>query len=274
MTSAEQIKPNRKNALKSSGPKSPGGKAIVALNAIQHGVLTSRMLIDGEDAGVFHTLLTQLRGDFEPEALMEEILLERIAAAIWRQRRLVNAETAALSLSSRGPCIADAVSKELDLNYLGKLSEADLSPFDKTRLKWSRSVLKEYDALETLDVESLSRDAPLILEQLQSDAEPENVEKYLKSYPGGLSGYLEELMSWCRKQIADAENRPEILAVAETIRARNQVLPHHKLELFARYQTMLDNQLFKALRALREAQTWRLGKPSGNTREPGANVPS
>jgi hypothetical protein len=274
MTSTAQLQSNQKNALKSSGPKSPGGKMIVALNAIQHGVLTSRMLIDGEDAGVFRRLLTQLRVDFEPEGLIEEILVERIAAAIWRQRRLVNAETAALSLSSRGPCLADAVSKELDLNYLAKLSEEDLSPFDKSRLKWCRAALKEYEALEMPDIESLSRDAPLIFEQLQSDAEPESLEKHLKSYPGGLSGYLDELMSWCRKQIADAEKRPEILAVAETIRARNQVLPHNKLELFARYQTMLDNQLFKALRALREAQTWRLGKSSGNTRELAADMPS
>ena len=30
------------------------------------------------------------------------------------------------------------------------------------------------------------------------------------------------------------------------------------LELFARYQTTLDNQLFKLLKALRETQEWRL----------------
>ena len=30
------------------------------------------------------------------------------------------------------------------------------------------------------------------------------------------------------------------------------------LEILARYQTTLDNQLFKTLRALREAQEWRL----------------
>jgi hypothetical protein len=36
------------------------------------------------------------------------------------------------------------------------------------------------------------------------------------------------------------------------------VLPADTLDVFARYQTTLDNQLFKALRVLRETQDWRL----------------
>ena len=36
------------------------------------------------------------------------------------------------------------------------------------------------------------------------------------------------------------------------------VLPTDTLELLARYQTTLDNQFFKLLRGLREAQEWRL----------------
>ena len=36
------------------------------------------------------------------------------------------------------------------------------------------------------------------------------------------------------------------------------MLPAGTLEILSRYQTTLDNQLYKALRALREAQEWRL----------------
>ena len=36
------------------------------------------------------------------------------------------------------------------------------------------------------------------------------------------------------------------------------MLPERALMLFTRYQTTLDNQIYKALRALREAQEWRL----------------
>ena len=40
--------------------------------------------------------------------------------------------------------------------------------------------------------------------------------------------------------------------------AKRLELPSDTLELLARYQTTLDNQLFKLLKALREAQEWRL----------------
>jgi hypothetical protein len=42
------------------------------------------------------------------------------------------------------------------------------------------------------------------------------------------------------------------------VRAKQLVLPLDALQLMSRYQSTLDNQLYKALRALREAQAWRL----------------
>ncbi len=46
--------------------------------------------------------------------------------------------------------------------------------------------------------------------------------------------------------------------IADIARQRRLVLQPELLELFARYQTTLDNQLIRLLKALREAQTWRL----------------
>ena len=66
------------------------------------------------------------------------------------------------------------------------------------------------------------------------------------------------VLNWCREQLLSAEARPKILALAEQVRAKRLVLPTDVLEVLARYQTTLDNQLYKALRALREAQEWRL----------------
>jgi hypothetical protein len=66
-----------------------------------------------------------------------------------------------------------------------------------------------------------------------------------------------QLQSWCRAQLRHAAARPHIIALAEQVRAKRLVLPADTLELLARYQTTLDNQLYKALRALREAQEWR-----------------
>ena len=86
----------------------------------------------------------------------------------------------------------------------------------------------------------------------------ETIEAHLGAYNEGLSGYLAELIQWCRKEIEAAQRRPRILQLAEHFKDRNLILPTHVLQLFMRYQTMLDNQLYKALRALRETQEWRL----------------
>ena len=42
MTSEKKAEANRRNALKSTGPKTPEGKDAVRLNALKHGLLSQR----------------------------------------------------------------------------------------------------------------------------------------------------------------------------------------------------------------------------------------
>ena len=49
-----------------------------------------------------------------------------------------------------------------------------------------------------------------------------------------------------------------LLDLAVHVRQKNMIMPSHQLEVIARYQTTLDNQLYKALRALRDEQEARL----------------
>ena len=44
MTSEKKAEANRRNALKSTGPKTPEGKAAVSLNALRHGLLSQEIL--------------------------------------------------------------------------------------------------------------------------------------------------------------------------------------------------------------------------------------
>jgi hypothetical protein len=258
--SEQQLAANRSNAAKSTGPKSSNGKAIVSTNAIKHAILSDRMLVDGEKPAEFRSLLQELGAALAPVGIIEAALVERIAISLWRQRRLVRAETAALSLATEPRKIAAGVSQELDLSLSARLSENDLVPFDRSHAKWCEGVIDEFERMDDFDLEALPRNAPLIHRQLKSDADSDNetVEAYLGAYNEGLSGYLAELIRWCRKELEAARQRPKVLQLAEHFRARNLVLPVHALQLFTRYQTTLDNQLFKSLRALREAQEWRL----------------
>ena len=94
--SAAKLEANRRNATRSSGPKSSEGKKRSRLNALKHGILTSELLIlegpNAEDARAFNELLAALRQDFAPEGALEDLLVEKIAVCFWRQRRVLKCE--------------------------------------------------------------------------------------------------------------------------------------------------------------------------------------
>jgi hypothetical protein len=48
MTSDKKAQANRRNALQSTGPKTPEGKAAVRWNALKHGLLSKESLCRGK----------------------------------------------------------------------------------------------------------------------------------------------------------------------------------------------------------------------------------
>lgn len=249
---------NRTNAAKSTGPRSATGKAVASRNAERHGILSSRLLIDGEDGQAFEQLVDELASALRPVGAIETALLERIAVTIWRQRRLVEAESAATTLGRSNHRVAQIVARELPSVAGGALDETSMVPIDPDHEKWCRDVFDECTYRNELDIAGLETAVPLTFTQLVDDAEDTPIATYLDDFAGGLVGYMSELSRWCEEQIANAERRPRVLEIAEKIRAKRLVLSPDALDLFARYQTTLDNQLVKMLKALREAQDWRL----------------
>lgn len=261
MSTAEQrLAANRANALKSTGPVTAEGKSRSRLNATRHGLLSSRLLLDDECPVEFETLWEELQSALGPVGFLELTLVERIAISIWRQRRLIHAETAALMLGRQPAKIAAGLTSELKRGYGSELKEDDLQPVDQARVEWCNTVVAEIEGLEQIDPASLPQKAPTVFEQLQSDAEEdgEAIEAFLSSHNDGLTGFIAELLKWCHEQLEEARQRPYILAMAETVKATRAVLQPEALEIMSRYQTTLDNQLTKSLRSLREAQEWRL----------------
>ena len=92
MTSDKQAKANRRNALKSTGPSTPEGKAAVRLNAMKHGLLSKDVLLPGEDESALKELGDRLRDELQPEGELENLLVDRITAATWRLSRLGRVE--------------------------------------------------------------------------------------------------------------------------------------------------------------------------------------
>ena len=58
--SKRQLEANRRNALRSSGPRTAAGKAVARDNALKHGFLSRHLIIEGESAEDFQQLLDEL----------------------------------------------------------------------------------------------------------------------------------------------------------------------------------------------------------------------
>jgi len=88
MSSEKQVRANCQNAQKSTGPKTPEGKAAVRLNAAKHGLLSEEALLSGEDGAALEELAERLRAELRPAGELEALLVHRIVAARWRLGRL------------------------------------------------------------------------------------------------------------------------------------------------------------------------------------------
>jgi len=92
MTTEKQIEANRSNALKSTGPQTPEGKAKVAQNAVKHGLTAECILIADENQEDFETFRDSMAESLQPEGAVESLLAERIVTAAWRLRRTIRLE--------------------------------------------------------------------------------------------------------------------------------------------------------------------------------------
>jgi hypothetical protein len=84
MASLKQIEANRRNALRSTGPKTPEGKAAVRHNSLRHGLRASLVVLPGENCKEFDQLCEDLEKDWQPETQLERIHLERMAVNHWQ----------------------------------------------------------------------------------------------------------------------------------------------------------------------------------------------
>jgi hypothetical protein len=93
MTSFRQFEANRRNALKSTGPKSLEGKRMSRRNALRHG-LTAETVIDGlEDIEDYRGFEAAIISDYNAETAVERELVLRLASLLWRLRRIIAIET-------------------------------------------------------------------------------------------------------------------------------------------------------------------------------------
>jgi len=101
--SPKQLAANGRNAQKSTGPKTPEGRAVSKMNALKHGILSKEVLVRGlnlrESNREFSALRRRFWEELRPIGPVEEMLVDQIVTTHWRSRRALKAESGEIALN-------------------------------------------------------------------------------------------------------------------------------------------------------------------------------
>jgi hypothetical protein len=168
MPSAKKTQTNRQNALKSTGPKTPEGKAAVRLNAVRHGLLSREVLLPGEDEGALRELNERLRDELQPVGEMESLLVDRIVTAYWRLRRLGRVEAGIFAWELYGE-LAERAQQEAK-SYVSTIADVYKDDHIRDEQKHQEALSKAQEMKAKQDAETATLGRTFIRDADQANA--------------------------------------------------------------------------------------------------------
>jgi hypothetical protein len=185
MASRKQIEANRRNAKK-GGPKTDAGRAAVRNNAARHGLSSFHPVLIDEDYEPFEEFLKALTDELQPVGIIEIMLVEQIADASWRRRRVTMLEQGLFDIL-RGvvePEIKkkyDVINRQATLHLITcKDSSNQLEKYYRYDARFERSffkALKELQSLQAARAEAEAEEAVIIETEAVENARPEPAKK-------------------------------------------------------------------------------------------------
>jgi hypothetical protein len=161
----KQIEANRLNAQKSTGPKTPEGRAAVRLNGVTHGLTAETIVLKGESEADFTNLLNSLESEHDPISPTEEALVVQLAMATWRLRRLYHQEAGFYTCQLQSLV---GMQKDLNLDDAGRMghaaawSESTLNMFNRQEGRLERTFYRALHELQRLRKERESNLASVL----------------------------------------------------------------------------------------------------------------
>jgi hypothetical protein len=93
--SERKIEANRRNALKSTGPKTEEGKARASRNALKHGLCAESprvAVVLEEDPAAYEEFAREMLEDLKPRGAVQRALADRIVFVAWKLQRVPEIE--------------------------------------------------------------------------------------------------------------------------------------------------------------------------------------
>ncbi|HLH16326.1 MAG TPA: hypothetical protein VKX45_03865 [Bryobacteraceae bacterium] len=103
MATEAQIAANRRNSLKSTGPRTEAGKSNARLNGLQSGLYAESLLIPGEGPAELDALAAEHEAECRPATATERDLVAMLVHSQWYMSRMSRIEHPAPQAPGRTP---------------------------------------------------------------------------------------------------------------------------------------------------------------------------
>ena len=281
-TSARQLAANRRNAVKSTGPRTPQGRAISKMNAVKHGILSKQVLVRGqilqESDEELEALHRRFWVEYQPAGPVEEMLVDQIVTAHWRLRRALTAESGEIALSVDTGQRRRSRGMGPVMQWLQWSAQTDtIHAMEKSALgnailgDWLREIRDAVEAEGALTADAVQKLAgnfggkpSSLLHELDAfrrklEAAPERLDAPLRERQKAETlAFLDRKIGGFRRSQERCVDEEEY---EEDARQAAAVLPSSEtLDKILRYETKLERQMYRAMAQLERVQRMRHGE--------------
>ena len=250
------------------------GYNVSRFNATRHGILSRQVLLPWEDADAYADLVSALTEEHQPVGPSELVLVDELASAVWRKRRLraaeastyrrslfekvarpTNTAASALVMSTIEP---EHASVEKTLKTSTEEEESDRRYINSHEQETDKAIELLHaghedayaSALELLP-EDVRHSWSEQLTWEAGDYQPGD-EPYIASAQSLLRFLQGQIGEWYESVHDELDARPMV-----RVQALGEALDPDKLERLARYETFLDRKFEKTLSTLIRLQELR-----------------
>lgn len=278
--SASGQTPSEVPAKRSGGPRTKRGKNRSSRNAVRHAIFCAVVLPE-ESSKMYRDIFRVFCDHFKPNDPVEQILVEKLAANIWRSKRLIAAESNDVhytSYRSRMECML-AGSRDLRnrANNGGRMLADDAHSDSLERaielMRNLRSLIQERgfdidtDFVTLFQLYGLSADARSPIDaQISYSFWQKHSERKKENGPAKDGISLEEAKKYAIDMLDDqirwAECRREFLKPFEDLRAILSFPSDIGLEKMMRYESHLGREFDRTVQQIERLRRMKTGQPT------------
>lgn len=168
MSSDRKVAANRRNALKSTGPRTLSGKAIASMNALKHGLCSRKPLIPGENEAEYEQFATDWVDETQPSTARQRLVVADTILAAWQLLRVAHLRAGLLT-----PAMVRAQKEKFShpMSFSLEVYGA-LSKLDRHHALLQRTVERNMKLLEELQQEETADFADCADEEQNEATEP------------------------------------------------------------------------------------------------------